>query len=71
MTLLTAEMNGLSYKSGYETAWDGDVINDNLVPELFHVVHAVEIYDFNELGVYENAHRSHQIASGRRVIGVR
>ena len=41
VTLLQAEMNGLSYKSEYETAWD-DVSNENLVPELFHAARALD-----------------------------
>ena len=41
-TLLKAEMKGLSYKSGYETAWN-DVTNENFVPELFHAARAVEM----------------------------
>ena len=35
VTLLQAEVNGLSYKGGYETAWD-DFSNMNPVPELVH-----------------------------------
>ena len=46
-------MNGLSYKSGCEIAWD-DVTNENLVPELVHAARAVETEYFNKLGVYEN-----------------
>ena len=51
VTLLQAEMNGLSYKSGYEAAWD-DVSNENLVPELVHAVRASEMVYFHKLGVY-------------------
>ena len=42
VTLLQAEMIGLSYKSGYETAWD-DVSNENLVPDFVHAARAVDI----------------------------
>ena len=50
--LLQAGMNGLSCKSGYETAWD-DVSNENLVPELVHAARALEMEYFHKLGVYE------------------
>ena len=46
MIRLKAEMDGLSYKSGYETALD-DVTNENLVPELVHAARAVEMEYFN------------------------
>ena len=52
VTLLQAEMNGLSFKSGYETAWD-EVSNENLVPELVHAARALEMEYFHKLGVYE------------------
>ena len=42
VTFLNAEMNGLSYKSGCEIAWD-DVTHENLVPELVHAARAVEM----------------------------
>ena len=48
VTRLRAEMNGLSYKSGYETAWD-DVSNENLVPELVHAARAEEMAYFEKL----------------------
>ena len=63
-------MKGLSYKSGYETAWD-DVSNENFVPELVHAARAVEMEYFNTFCVYEKVPRAHQIASGGKVIGVR
>ena len=63
-------MNGLSYKSGYETAWD-DVTNENFVPELVHAARAVEMDYFNKPGVYEKVPRAHQIAREGKVIGVR
>ena len=70
MTLLQAEMSGLSHRSGYETAWD-DVSNENLVPSLVHAARAVEMEYFEKLGVYERVPRSHQVATGGKVIGVR
>ena len=70
VTLLRAEMNGLSYNHGYETAWD-DVSNENFKPELVHAARAVEMEYFGNLGVYEKVPRSHQIATGGKVIGVR
>ena len=48
VTLLQAEMNGLSFKSCYETAWD-DKRNENLVPELAHVARALEMDYFHKL----------------------
>ena len=42
VTLLRAEMNGLSYKNGYGTDWD-DVSNENHNPELVHAARAVEM----------------------------
>ena len=50
VTLLQAEMNGLSFKSGYETARD-DVSNENLVPGLAHTARAIEMEYFSKLGV--------------------
>ena len=70
VTLLQAEMNGLSFKSGYETAWD-DVSNENLVPELVHAARALELWYFHKLGVYEKVRREHQVATGVKIIGVR
>ena len=70
VTMLRAEMSGLSYRSGYETAWD-DVSNENLVPELVHAARAIEMSYFEKLGVYERVPRSHQVATGGKVIGVR
>ena len=63
-------MNGLSYKSGYETAWD-DVSNENLVPDLVHAARALEMEYFHKLGVYEKVPRGHQESTGGKIIGVR
>ena len=52
VTLLKVEVNGPSYKNGYETVWD-DVTNENLIPELLHAARAVEMEYLNKLGVYE------------------
>ena len=52
VTMLQAEMSGLSYRHGYEMAWD-DVSNESLVPELVHQARAVEMEYFEKLGVYE------------------
>ena len=65
-----AEMKGLSYKNVYETAWD-DVSNENLKPELVHAARAVEMEYFEKWGVYVKVPRSHHIATGGKVIGVR
>ena len=63
-------MSGLSYKNGYEMAWD-DVSNDNLVPTLVNAARAVEMEYFERLGVYERVPRSHQVHTGGKIIGVR
>ena len=63
-------MKGLSYKSGYETAWD-DVSDENLVPELVHAARALEMEYFHKLGVYEKVTRDHQVSTGGKRIGVR
>ena len=70
VTLLQAEMNGLSFESGHETAWD-DVSNEKLVPELVRAARAVGTEYFHKLGVYENVSREHQVASRGKIIGVR
>ena len=70
VTLLHAEMNGLSYKSGYETAWD-DVSNENLAPEVVQSARALEMEYFHKLGVYEKVARGHQVRTGGKIIGVR
>ena len=70
VTQLQAEMNALSYKSGYETAWD-DMSNENLVPELVHAARALEMKYFHKLGVYEKVPRGHQESTGGKIICVR
>ena len=70
VTLLQAEMNGLSYNCGYETAWD-DASNENIVPELVHAARALEMEYFHKLGVYESVTRDHQACAGGKIIGVR
>ena len=70
VTILQAEMNGLSYKRGYETAWD-DVSNENLVPEFVHAPRALEMEYLHQLGVYEKVSREHQASTGGKIIGVR
>ena len=70
VTLLQAEMNGLSYKSEYSIPWD-DVSNANLVPEFVHAARALEIEYFNKLGVYEKVTRDHQLITGGKIISVR
>ena len=51
-------------------AWD-DVSSENLVPELVHAARASEMSYFEKLGVYERVPRSHQVATGGKVVGVR
>ena len=63
-------MDGLSFKSGYETAWD-DVSNAELVPKLVREARALEMEYFYMLGLYERVPRSHQVHTGEKIIGVR
>ena len=63
-------MSGLSYRGGYEAAWD-DVSNENLVPELVHQARAVEMEYFEKLGVYDRVPKSHQLTTGGKIIGIR
>ena len=58
VTLLKAEMDGLSFKSGYETAWD-DVSNAELVPKLVREARELEMEYFHKLGVNERVPKSH------------
>ena len=70
VTLLKQEMDGLTCKNGYETAWD-DVTNAPLNPVLMRKAREVEMEYFERLGVYERVPRSHQVATGGKIIGVR
>ena len=63
VTLLRAEMNGLSDRNGYEMAWE-DAGNENLVLELVHEAWSVELEYFEKLGVYDRVARSPQLATG-------
>ena len=63
-------MDGLTCKNGYETAWD-DVTNAPLNPVLMRKAREVEMEYFERLGVYERVPRSHQVAIGGKIIGVR
>ena len=63
-------MNGVSCEDGAESAWD-DVTNENLVPELVHAARAVK-WICSTVSVYAKKFpRSHPLASGGKVIGVR
>jgi len=65
VTLLQKEMDGLSFKSGYEVAWD-DVTNAELLPDLVKNAHEVEMGYFAKLGVYEYAtHADQQMTMGK------
>ena len=70
VTVLQAEMNGLSFKSGYATDWD-DVRNEHFVPELVHAARALVMEYFHTLRVYEKDSREDQMATGANLIGVR
>ena len=63
-------MDALSYKGGYEAAWD-DVSNAELVPKLVGEARDLEMDAFKKLGVYERVPRSHQVRTGGKIIGVR
>ena len=63
-------MDGLSYKGGYEAAWD-DVSNAELLPHLVKEARKVEMEYFEKLKVYDRVHRSHQVQTGGKIIGVR
>ena len=63
-------MDGLTYKGGYEAAWD-DVSNAELLPELDREARKVEMDYFERLGVNDRVHRSHQVQTGGKIIGVR
>ena len=67
---MKGEMDGLSYKGGYETAWD-DVSNAELVPKLVREARDLEMAYFKKLGVYERVPRSYQVQTGGKIIGVR
>ena len=63
-------MDGPTSKNGCETAW-GDVTNAPLNPVLTRKAREVEMPNFEGLGVYERVPRSHQVARGGNIIGVR
>ena len=42
VTILQKEMDGLSFKGGYEVAWD-DVTNAELIPDLIRQARQVEM----------------------------
>ena len=70
VTLLKKELHGLTFKGGYEVAWD-DVTNAELVPELVKAARQVEMGYFRKLGVYDYAARSEQQQCLGKIIGVR
>ena len=63
VTLLKAELDGLSYKGGHEAAWE-DISNAELVPKLVREARELEMEYFRKLGVYERAPKSHQVHTG-------
>ena len=68
--LLEAEMDGLSFKGGYEAAWD-DVSNAELAPKLVREAREMEMDYFKKLGVYERVPRSHPVHTRGKIIKVR
>ena len=70
VTILQKEMDGLSFKGGYEVAWD-DVTNAELIPDLIRKARQVEMGYFQKLGVYDYATVSEQQQCMGKIIGVR
>ncbi len=70
VTLLKKEMDGLSFKNGYEMAWD-DVTNAELLPDLVKKARETEMGYFAKLGVYEHATHADQQQTLGKIIGVR
>ena len=70
VTILQKEMDGLSYKGGYEVAWD-DATNAELIPDLVKQARQVEMGYFQKLGVYDYATVSEQQQCMGKIIGVR
>ena len=70
VTLLKTEMVGLSFKGGYEAAWD-DVSNAELAPKLVQQARELEMDSFRKLVVYERVPRYHQVHTGGKIIVVR
>ena len=64
------EMDGLSFKGGYEVAWD-DVTNAELIPGLAKGAQQVEMGLFRKLGVYDYATRAEQEQCLGKIVGVR
>ena len=56
VTLLKAEMDGLSFRGGYEAAWD-DVSTAVVIPKLVKEARGLEMDYFKKLGVYERVPR--------------
>ena len=70
VTMLQREMDGLTFKGGYEVAWD-DVTNAELLSDLVKKAHKVEMGYFAELDVCEYATRAQQEQTLGKIIGVR
>ena len=70
--MLQKEMDGLSFKGGYEVAWDY-VTNAELIPDLVKKAREVEMGVFAKLGVYEYATHADQQQQQMlgKIIGVR
>ena len=63
-------MDGLSFKGGYEVAWD-DATNAELVLELVKQARQFKMLYFQKLGVYDYATRAEQEQSVGNSIGVK
>ena len=62
-----SEIHGLSYRNGYEMAWD-DASNDKLVFELVHEARAAEMEYLEKMGAYARCLRSHRLATGEHYL---
>ena len=63
-------MDWLTFKGGYEVAWD-DVTNADFLPDLVRQAREVEMDYFPKLGVYEYATTAQQQQALGKIIGVR
>ena len=68
--ILRAEIDAPTFKNGIAEAKD-DISGCSLPPELVRAARGEEMDFFKRLSVYEIVHRSHQKATGGKVIGTR
>ena len=68
--MLQRKMDGLTFKGGYEVAWD-DGTDAELLPDLVKKARRAEMSYFAKLGVYEYATTAQQQQALGKIIGVR